>query len=335
MSRQYHVLGDLRTCARCDSRCALFGQRDPETAWFGWCVLCNTTWRNRRIESVLLSVSRDFALRSLVALLGNNTAASVTLTFLQTSVLCVKYNILLRHHLDLRLLMWLCCPLEWWYESDSEGEEERIRRPVLRTLHETFISSRAFTAMCFPCPMSRRYWTLLHAVCSYLRRSQTAHTCDSSPRREHAWHLFRWAHGPWLWNEITEEWFFVNNPPAEWQCYFFRNKQGCHVHWWLSGKRWFLEPVSSEWSHFLRHCVDRGEGAWQQFLADDGPWMWNQITEEWFFVQDSLSQWQRSICSDRQGRMVYYWHSGNRWFLEMEQRPRVSDAKSCLQHEAT
>jgi hypothetical protein len=62
--------------------------------------------------------------------------------------------------------------------------------------------------------------------------------------------LFRWAHGPWLWNEITEEWFFVNNPPAEWQCYFFRNKQGCHVHWWLSGKRWFLEPVSSEWSHF-------------------------------------------------------------------------------------
>ena len=112
-----------------------------------------------------------------------------------------------RHHLDLRLLMWLCCPLEWWYESDSEGEEERIRRPVLRTLHETFISSRAFTAMCFPCPMSRRYWTLLHAVCSYLRRSQTTHTCDSSPCGEHAWHLFRWAHGPWLWNEITEEWF--------------------------------------------------------------------------------------------------------------------------------
>ncbi len=139
MSRHYYVMGDPRTCTRCDSRCALFGQRDPETAWSGWCVLCNTMWRNRRIESVLMSVSRDFALRSLATLLGNNAAASVTLSFLQTIVGCVKYNILLRHHLNLCVLLWLCCPLEWWHESDSEAEEERIRRPVLRTLHETAI----------------------------------------------------------------------------------------------------------------------------------------------------------------------------------------------------
>ena len=133
-----------------------------------------------------MSVSRDFALRSLAALLGNNTAASVTLTFLQTIVGCVKYNILLRHHLNLCVLLWLCCPLEWWHESDSEAEEERIRRPVLRTLHETAISSRAFETLCFPCPVSDRSWTLLHAVCSYLRRSQTAHTCDQQLEKEQA-----------------------------------------------------------------------------------------------------------------------------------------------------
>ena len=187
MSRQYHVLGDTRTCTRCDSPCALFGQRDVETSWFGWCVLCNTTWHNRRIESVLTSVSRNFGLRSLAALVGDKKAASVTLTFLQTSVCCVKYNNLLRHYLNVRVLMWLCCPLEWWYEEDSEAEEERIRRPVLRTLHETAISSRAFKAMCFPCIQSKdRSWTLLHAVCSYLRRSQTAHTCDKKLEKEQA-----------------------------------------------------------------------------------------------------------------------------------------------------
>ena len=147
---------------------------------------CLTTCRNRRIESVLMSVSRNFALRSLAALLGNNTAASVTLTFLQTIVSCVRYNILPRHHLKLCLLLWLCCPLVWWYESDSEAEEERIRRPVLRTLHETPISSRAFKTLCFPCPISDRSWTLLHAVCSYLRRSQTAHTCDKKLEKEQA-----------------------------------------------------------------------------------------------------------------------------------------------------
>ena len=179
MSRQYHVLGDTRTCTRCDSPCALFGQRDVETFWFGWCVLCNTTWHNRRIESVLTSVSRNFALRSLAALVGNKKAASVTLTFLQTSVGCVKYKKLLRHHLNLCLLMWLCCPLERWYEEDSEAEEERIRRPVLRTLQETAISSRAFKARCFPCIQSKdRSWTLLHAVCSYLRLD--THTCEST-----------------------------------------------------------------------------------------------------------------------------------------------------------
>ena len=257
MSRHYHVLSDTRACTKCNSRCSLFGQIDEETAWFGWCELCNTTWHNRRIENVLISVNRDWALRSLVALVGSNIAASATLTFLQTSVECIKSNRLLRHHLNLHLLLWLCCPLEWWYESDTEAEEERIRHSVLRTLHETSISSRTFRTMCFPCPIPDKSWTLLHAVCSYLRRSQSDHTCDSGPRREHAWQLFRWAHGPWLWNKITDEWFFVNNPPAEWQCYFFHNKQGHHVYWWLSGKRWFLEPVSPEWSLFLRNGSDQ------------------------------------------------------------------------------
>ena len=88
--------------------------------------------------------SRKFALRLLGALVGNETAAFVIYAYLQTSVACVEHNTLLRHALNLRLLLWLCCPLEWWYESDSEAEEERMRRPVFRTLQETYIFSPAF-----------------------------------------------------------------------------------------------------------------------------------------------------------------------------------------------
>ena len=123
MSRCYHALSDPRTCTRCNSLCALFGQIDVETSWFGWCTMCNNTWHNRRIEGILLSVSRDFARRSLAALIGNKTTASTALAFLQTNTDCVKHSRQLRHHLNIQVLMWLCCPLEWWYESDSEAEE--------------------------------------------------------------------------------------------------------------------------------------------------------------------------------------------------------------------
>ena len=80
MSRFYHALKDPRTCTKCNSACALFGQIDEETSWFGWCTLCNDTWHNRRVEGILFSVNRDFARRSLAALTGNDTTASTALT---------------------------------------------------------------------------------------------------------------------------------------------------------------------------------------------------------------------------------------------------------------
>ena len=147
MSRFYHVLNDPRTCTRCNSACALYGQKDVETSWFGWCTLCNDVWHNRRMEGTLFSISRDFARRSLAALTGNTRTASITLTFLQTNIYCVKQSKQLEHHLNIQVLMWLCCPLAWFYESDSEAEEERIQHPVLRTLQETFIRSKTFKTM--------------------------------------------------------------------------------------------------------------------------------------------------------------------------------------------
>ena len=153
----------------------------------------------------------------------------------------------------------------------------------------------------------------------------TAHNCGNFPNREHAWHMFRWAHKPWVWNEITKEYFYINNPPAEWQCHFFY-KLGQTIHYWISGKRWFLEPVNPKWSFILRAGLDKGESDWQLFVSDKGSWMKNQATGEFFLtkkgfsqsvtVSNGLSQWQQDICSDQQGRLIHYCFFENRWFLE-------------------
>ena len=59
--------------------------------------------------------------------------------------------------------------------------------------------------------------------------------------------------------------------------------------------------------------------------------MKNQVTDDFFLARNGfsqsvtskngLSQWQRDICFDQQGCLVYYWLSKNRWFLE-PQPPR-------------
>ena len=154
-SRHEVALIDSETCTKCYSRCAVFGGFDVETSWYFWCVTCTVTWHNRRTEGILLSVSRDFARRSLAALVGNYMTATIIFTFLQTSVACVKDNHLLLHCLNVRVLMWLGCPRPWYVESDSEAEDERIRHPVLRTLQDTAISSNTLKTMCFFMPNIR------------------------------------------------------------------------------------------------------------------------------------------------------------------------------------
>ena len=167
---------------------------------------------------------RNFAKYSLATIVGSENNAVTILAFLQISTECIRYNYDLRHRLEVQVLEWLCCPLAWYYESDSEAEIERIQHPVLRTLQETFICSATFKATCFPCSVKEKPWTLLHAVCTFVKKSTTVHSCSCSPKRERTWHIFRWAHNPWLWNETTNEYFYINNPPAEWKCQFFHKK---------------------------------------------------------------------------------------------------------------
>ena len=209
-------------------------------------------------------------------------------------------------------------PLAWYFESDSEAEMQCIYHPVLRTLQETFIRSATFKATCFPCPVGDKPWTLLHAVCTFVKGPSTAHICGSFPKRERIWRMFRWAHKPWVWNEITNEYFYINNPPAKWKCHFFHRKRQ-RFNYWTTGKRWFLEPITPKWSFILRAGLDIGEIGW--LLSYDGAWMMNKITDEFFLTKKGFSQsitmangpsqWRQGTCSDQKGNWVRYWFSGN------------------------
>ena len=144
--------------------------------------------------------------------------------------------------------------------------------------------------------------------------------------------MFRWAHKPWVWNEITNEYFYINNPPAKWKCHFFHRKRQ-KIHYWTTGKRWFLEPINPKWSFFLRAGLDIGETGWQLFLSYNGAWIKNKETGEFFLTKDGFSQsitaskgpsqWRQGTCSDQKGNWIRYWFSGNRWFLE----PQTSEEK--------
>ena len=126
-------------------------------------------------------------------------------------------------------------------------------------------------------------------------------------------------------NQRTNEYIYINNPPAEWKCHFF-HKKGQKIHYWTSGKRCLLEPVNPKWSFILRAGLDKGENGWQLFLSDKGSWMKNKETGEFFLtksgfsqsvtVSKGFSQWQQGICSDKQGHWIHYWFFEHHWFLE-------------------
>ena len=177
MARFYLALGDPRRCTKCKAACAIFGQRDPETSWQGWCTPCNRTWHNRRIETTLFTVCRNFAKHSLATLVGSENNAATALAFLQISSECIRYVYDLRHRLELQVLEWLCCPRGWY-------SEERIQRLVLQSLQEIFIGSAAFEATCFPCLARGKPWTLLHAICTFVNKTTVVHSCSPPPKRE-------------------------------------------------------------------------------------------------------------------------------------------------------
>ena len=179
MARFYHALNsDGRFCNRCKNRCQLFGSRDPETGWEGWCCVCNLTWRICKYETTIKACSREHSQNMLRAMGRKCSSERIIRIFIGVMPEGPDYMQGLRlykHKIRVLQLSWLSAPVEWWYESDSEGELDRVLRPRLRTLYEITMTSPAFL---FQCIQEAAYvrrdlgfgepLTLLDAVVSYI-----------------------------------------------------------------------------------------------------------------------------------------------------------------------
>lgn len=257
MAKYYHVLkDDGRRCLVCPNRCQLFGQRDPETGWHGYCSECNVRWKTQRFNRNLRACNIRFSVFVLCAFGIGAPIAMRMRMFLNLSPGRLRASVLLKHTFELRHLLWLSAPADWWMEAtDSEAEEERLELPILRTLKEVRVSSDAFVRSA--CRQLHKSWgvTLLDAISMYLTDPSDLHYDYEFPEKrsiviysfdenhiEREWALYQWNSQRWLWNSRTSEWFYVDKPSNGWQRYSYFHQDQQRFYWWMSGERWFIEP---------------------------------------------------------------------------------------------
>ena len=235
-----------RRCQRCGRRSMLFGDRDTETGWIGWCSVCNADWRAHEIEGRCRCCSRGCNIAS-PALCGMGVYIPHDVAIQINSYLFVESRILHQvtmrtHRRALQLLEWTSARLDWYLADDSSEELEPeaslpgIRHVCLRRHPGSFERS------CFHDLDRRR--TLLDAIYTYLTPSKEI----THEQQLHGWDMFLWQGRFWLWQNSTEEWFFIDKPPSCWRRYYcfaaFPRTASTIVCWWhnASLRRWFVEP---------------------------------------------------------------------------------------------
>ena len=250
LSRFDHGIDDDgRRCSvsHCLNRSRLFGDRDIQSGWIGYCSECNARWYAWELNSRLRACSRGCSHSLLSAFgIGANTALIIR-QFLYFCYSNVRRNVLWTHKLRVMHLLWLSCPQHWYMEdTDSEAEEERYVKPTLRTLIEVYLDPQSeFYRQCFGSCLSRKreHFRLLDAVSAYLADpSDMQSTFECPEAQERSWEIFRWCDRKWLWNVGSDECFYVDSPPVTWQRYRYFPASGIVTYWWCSGGRWFIEP---------------------------------------------------------------------------------------------
>ena len=149
MNRYQTLVDDGRRCRRCLLRAQLFGSRDIETCWEGWCRVCNAEWRWQRSESACSHCNRLWYTSSpfLLALGLNLNASLVIFVFLGEGYhrfldkLC-KHE----HGRALTQLMWTTARIDWFLAEDSD-EELELEEPLgLVSLRYQYVRSGADSA---------------------------------------------------------------------------------------------------------------------------------------------------------------------------------------------
>ena len=249
MSRYYHVLrDDGRRCNRCERWCQIFGSRDVASGWTSYCIVCNRQWYAWYLNTNICLCDRGCRDNGLFQILGKQESVEITTNFVlgrRPEEVYMEYS--LRHLFALVQLSWLSCPLEWYYEdTDSEAEEERYQRPMLRTLREIVHVNWKRN------PMESLRPRLLDLVCTYLyceqariyiARVRPTQLCGRGARQQLDWHLFTDGSNLWLWRASTEECFYIDRPSAPWRRYVYWSCTGDR-YWWHNDEysAWFFEP---------------------------------------------------------------------------------------------
>ena len=268
MARFYHALrDDGRYCSKCPNPARLFGLRDPRSGWEGDCSECNVQWYARDFVRTVKACSvhcREIGMGAICKLPG--CAQILLLEFLDLSPSRLRRTVILAHRFRLRHLLWLSCPASWYMEAtDSEMEEERYVRPVLRTLLETGLVQRSDCYYSVVSQMTgnglrsevfrriRPTFRLLDAISLYLGSAYWGLgtlVTELPPGYygycvlECSWEIYAWEGENWLSNKETGEWFYLRRPPPGWRRFRWTDaRSNLAYYWWSSGKRWFVEPM--------------------------------------------------------------------------------------------
>ena len=149
--------GQRCSIASCGNRVQLFGRRDAETNWLGYCSQCNARWHAWRFNFSIATCNRFCAIRSLDGFLGISSLASSLVR--QYSYVChleLRRGIHLRHEYALLHLLWLCQPVDHVRLLDDDIDSMLMGRS-LASSRFSLLCSDDFARACFPESLTATY----------------------------------------------------------------------------------------------------------------------------------------------------------------------------------
>ena len=185
-----------RRCIRCQNRSDIFGDRDIETGWHGYCCECNAQWRACQFNASLRSCNRMFSCVLLKGLGLNVSQCASVRQCLGLYPSTLRTSSIFKHKLKVLKMLWLSAPVEWWVEDDETAECIRYEQPILRTLQDVYVESKSCGQHSFQALHSDvfRYVTLPDSVCTYLmgghialnqKTSRSCNYCTELPELGH------------------------------------------------------------------------------------------------------------------------------------------------------
>ena len=127
--RYCHVLSDDgRRCHRCKRRSQIFGNRDVESNWIGYCSVCNMEWYEWYLKISIRLCDRGFRGNGLALMLRSHATVEIVTNFVlglrRSRDVLMACSI--RHVFALVQLSWLSSPLGWHAALEDTDSEARI-----------------------------------------------------------------------------------------------------------------------------------------------------------------------------------------------------------------